>query len=94
MVLSLATLAACTPQPMTLERAERLCREELPLADGFAGTVGVGVGNTGARARGGITVTNAVLNPQSPSEFMADCVARQMENRPAPTTFGVTLGTG
>ncbi len=91
--LSLATLAACAPQPMTVERAERQCREELPLADGVSGNVGIGVGTGGVRTRTGITVTNAILNPQSDREFMAECIDRVMEGRPRPARFGITLGS-
>lgn len=83
---------ACAPVPMTPERAERLCREDAPLADGFAGRVGVGVGTGGAKARGGIVVTDRVFNPQTEEEFMRDCVARRLDGEPAPTRVGVTIG--
>ena len=77
---------------MTPERAERLCREEVGGADGVQGRVGVGVGTGGAKAKGSITVTNRVFNPQSDADFMRDCVARRLAGRPAPTTFGITVG--
>ena len=85
-------ISACAPVPMTLERAERLCRDEAPLADGVSGRVGVGVGTGGAKARGGIVVTDRVFNPQTEEEFMRDCIARRLNGEPQPTTFGVTIG--
>ena len=85
-------LAACAPQPMTPERAERLCREEAGLADGVQGTVGIGLGTGGPSGKAGITITNRVFNPQTEQEFMAECIARRMAGRPRPTTAGITLG--
>ena len=89
-----ALTVACTPTPMTPERAERECRRQVNEADGVFGQVGVGVGTGGTRAGGNITVTNRVLNPQTPEEFMADCTSRKLERRPEPTTFGISVGTG
>lgn len=89
---ALALLAACAPRPMTLDRAERTCREEARLADGVAGTVGIGVGTGGPRAKAGITLTNRVFNPQSEEDFVADCVDRLMSGQGKPTTVGVTVG--
>ncbi len=89
---ALVASVGCAPVPMTPERAEMLCREEAGLADGVRGTVGVGVGTGGAKAKGSITVTNRVLNPQSEEEFLADCIDRRLAGRPAPTTVGITIG--
>ena len=77
---------------MTLERADALCREELPRADGVSGTVGVGVGTGGPRAGGSVTIDNRVFNPQSEEEFLAECIARRMNGEPQPPRFGITLG--
>ena len=77
---------------MTPERAEALCREEVGQADGVSGRVGVGIGTGGPKAKGSITVTNRVLNPQSEEEFFAECIDRRLAGRPAPTTFGITIG--
>ncbi|MEL6587328.1 MAG: hypothetical protein AAFY65_13745 [Pseudomonadota bacterium] len=77
---------------MTPDRAERLCQQEVRQADGVSGSVGIGVGTGGARGKGEITVTNRILNPQSPEEFLADCIARRVAGRPEPTTFGITVG--
>ncbi|MDJ0630764.1 MAG: hypothetical protein QNJ44_21080 [Rhodobacter sp.] len=77
---------------MTPERAERLCREEAGLADGVRGTVGIGVGSGGPAGKAKITVTNRIFDPQSEAEFMAECIARRLEGRPAPTTAGITIG--
>ena len=78
---------------MTPEKAERICRKDVALADGFAGNVQVGVGTGGSRAGGSITVTNRILNPQTEEEFMRDCVARVLADKPGPTTFGISVGT-
>ena len=83
---------ACAPVPMSLERAETLCREEAGLADGVEGHVGIGVGSEGPAGKAGITVTNRILDPQTEAEFIADCVARRMAGEPKPTTVGVTIG--
>ncbi|MGB3408904.1 MAG: hypothetical protein WBA67_15590 [Jannaschia sp.] len=83
---------ACAPVPMSAERAQELCSRELRQADGVSGSIGVGIGSGGARARGGITVTNRVLNPQTPEDFLADCIARRVAGKPAPATFGLTVG--
>jgi len=85
-------ISACTPVPMTQERAARECASEAELADGVRGNVGVGIGNTGASGKAGITVTNRVFNPQSERDFMRECIARKMSGAPKPTTFGVTVG--
>ena len=91
-IFSVPLLAACAPDPMTLERADRLCREEAGLADGVQGYVGIGIGSDGPAGKGRITITNRVFDPQSEQEFMAECVARRMSGKPKPTTFGVNLG--
>lgn len=86
------TMIACAPVPMTPERAERICREDAGLADGFGGNVGIGVGTGGGSARGSITVTNAIVNPQSEAEFMQDCVTRVLNGERRPVTVGITIG--
>ncbi len=85
-------VSACAPVPMTLERADALCREELRGADGVTGKVGVGVGSGGVRAGGAVTVDSRVLNPQTEEEFLAECISRRVNGEPAPTRFGITLG--
>ncbi|WP_172299341.1 hypothetical protein [Pseudoruegeria sp. HB172150] len=85
-------LSACAPTPMTLERAERQCREEARLSDGVAGNVRVGVGSRGPSAGGSVTVTNRILSPQSQGDFMQECIARTMRGEPRPTTVGITIG--
>lgn len=85
-------ISACAPVPVTRERAQALCLGEVRDADGVSGYAGVGIGSSGGRAKGGIRVTNRVFNPQTEEEFLADCVARRLEGRPAPTQFGITLG--
>ncbi|MCK0168143.1 hypothetical protein MWU52_11315 [Jannaschia sp. S6380] len=88
----LPLLAACDPSPMTPDRAARACQAEVRQADGISGNVGAGVSNDGPVATGNITITNRVLNPQAPEDFLADCIARRTAGRPAPTTFGISLG--
>ncbi len=87
-----AGITACAPVPMTAERAEKLCREDIGLADGVQGTVGVGVGTGGGRAKGSITVTDRVFNPQSEQDYLRECVDRRLAGKPAPTRFGITIG--
>ena len=77
---------------MTLERAERICREELSLADGFEGRVSLGGGSEGASAKAGVTITNRIFSNQSEEEYFAECVEREMAGRPKPATFGLTIG--
>lgn len=88
--------AACAPVPVSPERAEALCRQEVGQADGVSGNVGVGVGvgggSSGAKAKGSITVTDRVFNPQTEQEFLAECIARRVNGEPAPTTVGITIG--
>ncbi|SDZ42609.1 hypothetical protein SAMN05444004_11430 [Jannaschia faecimaris] len=91
-LILLPLLAACAPVPMTPEKAARLCRAEIGQADGISGSVGAGVSNGGPVARGSITVTNRVLNPQTEAEFLEDCIARRVAGKPEPTTFGVSIG--
>ena len=92
-LLSLAALlGACAPKPVSPERAEALCRQDARGADGVSGNVGVGVGTGGARAKGSITIDSRVLNPQTEDEFLAQCIQRRIDGRPAPTRFGITLG--
>jgi len=84
--------SACAPVPVSLERADALCRDELREADGVTGNVGVGVGTGGVRAGGSVTVDSRVLNPQTEEEFLAECISRRVNGEPAPTRFGITLG--
>jgi hypothetical protein len=85
-------LAACAPVPVSPERAAQLCRDEVGLADGVQGYVGVGVGTGGGKAKGSITVTDRVFNPQSADEAFAACIDRRVNGKPQPTTFGITVG--
>lgn len=93
-LLAPVILSACASVPMTPERAERICRDDAGLADGFQGNAGVAIGTGGANARGGITVTNRILNPQSEEAFMRDCVARVLNGEGRAATFGITFGAG
>lgn len=97
MIRHLAYLApllalACAPVPMTRERAEQLCRDEVELADGVQTRVGIGIGTGGPRAKAGIIVTDRVFDPQSDEEFMAECIARRMAGAPTPTRTGIIIG--
>lgn len=92
MLITGLTLSACAPVPVTRDKAEALCLQEVRQADGVSGTVGVGVGTGGGKAKGSITVTDRVFNPQTEDEFMAECIDRRVSSKPAPTTFGITVG--
>ena len=85
-------LMACAPVPLTPEKAARQCRAEAGQADGISGSVGAGISNRGPVGTGSITITNRVFNPQTEAEFVAECIARRLEGRPEPTTFGITAG--
>ncbi|EPX81577.1 hypothetical protein [Litoreibacter arenae] len=85
-------MAACAPVPMSPERAARECRDEVGLADGVQGNIGVGVGTGGGKARGSITVTDKVFRPQSADAAFAECIDRKISGKPQPTTFGITIG--
>ncbi|WP_394197133.1 hypothetical protein [Litoreibacter albidus] len=88
----LLMLAACAPVPVSPERAAQQCREEVGLADGIQGNIGVGVGTGGGKARGSITITDKVFRPQSADDAFAECMDRKVTGKPQPTTFGVTIG--
>lgn len=92
LLISLLVLAACAPVPMTRERAEADCKREVGLADGVQGNVKVGVGTGGASGGVGIVITDRIFNPQTPEEFLAECVQRKMEGRPGRTTTGIRVG--
>jgi hypothetical protein len=77
---------------MNYERAEAQCLEDVRRADGVSGNVGVGVSNRGGRAKGSITVTDRVFNPQSEQDYLDECIARKVNGEPAPTRFGITIG--
>ncbi|SFR40839.1 hypothetical protein [Litoreibacter janthinus] len=85
-------LAACAPAPVSPERAAQLCREEVGLADGVQGNIGVGVGTGGGKARGSITVTDKVFKPQTADDAFSACIDRRVNGKPQPTTFGVKIG--
>lgn len=91
-VLAIGVVAGCSPAPVSSDRAARECRAEAPLADGFRGTAGVGVGSGGATGKAGMTVTNRIVSPQSEADYMAECIERRRTGAPAPVTFGVTVG--
>lgn len=69
-----------------------MCREEVELADGVQGNVGVGVGSGGGHVGGSITVTDKVFRPQSREQAFEECVDRRVNGKPQPTTFGITIG--
>lgn len=92
LLILLPAVAACAPVPISPERAARACQAEARQADGIFGSVGAGISNRGPRATGNITITNRVLNPQTPEDFVAECISRRVEGRPEPTTFGISVG--
>ena len=90
--LALVLAAGCAAQPMTRERAARLCADEARQADGISGRVGIGAGSGGGAAEGRLTITSDILDPQSEQEALEACIARRMagDYRP-PRRAGVTL---
>ncbi|MBF9035332.1 hypothetical protein HKCCE2091_13890 [Rhodobacterales bacterium HKCCE2091] len=88
---ALLALTACSDQVMSEARAERLCRDEARLADGFAGNVGVAGGTGGARAGGSITISNNILRPRDEAAVMESCIARRMAGRGGPGGFRLTV---
>jgi hypothetical protein len=90
--LALAILAGCAAQPMTRERAARLCADEARQADGISGSIGVGAGSEGAAAGGRLVITSAILDPQSEAEALERCIEARMAGtwRP-PRQSGLTL---
>jgi hypothetical protein len=63
-----ALVAGCAAQPMTRERAARLCADEARAADGISGSIGVGAGSEGGSAAGRLVITSAILDPQSEAD--------------------------
>jgi hypothetical protein len=82
--LALALVAGCAAQPMTRERAARLCEGEAREADGISGNVGFGVGSDGPVGGGSLRISSAILNPQSEADALQACIDRRMggDNRP------------
>ncbi|MFW5654337.1 MAG: hypothetical protein ACOCYW_01650 [Roseicyclus sp.] len=91
---ALALVAGCAAQPMTRASAERLCADEARLADGVAGSVGVGVSSDrGGMARGRLVVTSDVFDPRAEADALEACVARRMagDRSPEPRRPGFTI---
>ena len=87
-----AFLAGCAAQPMTRERAARLCADEARAADGISGSIGVGAGSEGGSASGRLVITSAILDPQSEADALEACIARRMAGGgDAPPRSGLTL---
>lgn len=89
---AVALVAGCAAQPMTRERAERLCADEARAADGVSGTIGVGGGSGGPTASGRLVVTSAILNPQSEADALDACINRRLSGGgDAPPQPGLTV---
>jgi hypothetical protein len=90
--LALVVAAGCAAQPMTRERAARLCADEARQADGISGRVGIGAGSEGGAAEGRLTITSDIFDPQSEQEALESCIARRMagDYRP-PRRTGLTV---
>ncbi len=87
-----ALVAGCAAQPMTRERAARLCADEARTADGISGMIGVGGGSAGPTAEGRLVITSAILDPQSESDALEACIARRMSGGgSAPPRAGLTV---
>ncbi len=81
-VAYLLPLAVAACAPMSVERAMSECESQVGLADGIGGHVSVGVGTGGTRTGASIVITNDILNPKTPEEFYAQCVARKSGQAP------------
>jgi hypothetical protein len=90
--LALVLAAGCAAQPMTRERAARLCADEARQADGISGRVGIGAGSEGGAAEGRLTITSDIFAPRSEQDAMEACIARRMagDYRP-PRRAGLTV---
>ena len=89
---AVALLVACAAQPMTRERAARLCADEARQADGISGSIGVGGGSEGPVAGGRLMITSAILDPQSEAEALGACIARRLAGGgDAPPRSGLTI---
>jgi hypothetical protein len=89
---TLALVAGCAAQPMTRERAARLCADEARAADGISGTIGAGTGSQGPSGGGRLVITSAILDPQPEAEALEICISRRMGGGgDAPRRPGVTL---
>lgn len=77
---------------MTEERAEKECRAKLGAEDGVQGKVVVGVGSSGPSAGIGIKINNRILDPQTPEEFLAECIDVKMGRKNASPEFGIRVG--
>jgi hypothetical protein len=90
--LALALVAGCAAQPMTRERAARLCADEARAADGISGSIGVGGGSEGPAAGGRLVITSAILNPRSEADALEACIERRMAGGgDAPPRSGLTI---
>lgn len=75
-IVSMMTLAvaACGPaRPVGETRAFATCSERARLADGVAGTVGIGAGSGGLATDLNLTVTNNVFRPRDPQIVYEQC---------------------
>ena len=92
-ILAAGLTVACTPAPMTPERAESLCAEQIGLSDGIEGAIHVGIGSSGSHAGASITLTRRIFAPQTEDEFMAECVERLLDEKPAPIQLEVSASS-
>ncbi len=75
MPIALAALVACTPAPVTPERAAEICEERARAAQGPTGSVTLGSNsNTGNFARGEIGVTSDFIAGRDPVAVYEACV--------------------
>jgi hypothetical protein len=75
LALPLLALVACTPVPVSPERAAEICEEKARAAQGPTGRVSVGTNsNTGANAGIEIGVTSDFLTGRDPLDVYTECV--------------------
>ena len=90
--LAFSLVAGCAAQPMTRDRAARLCADEARAADGITGNIGVGGGSGGAAAGGRLVITSAIVDPRTEAEALQTCIDRRMAGGgAAPPRSGFTI---
>ena len=74
-VCALAVLSACTPRPVSPERAADICEERAQKAQGVTGEVGIGVNsNSGAFSSLKLGVSSDYLQGRDPQIVYERCV--------------------
>ena len=94
-VLAIAGLAAaCSSEPVSLERAKEMCMEPARKAQAPTGSVGFGVdSNDGFFSQFKLEVTGDYLSGRSPDEVFEECVVERSGTIPDQTYTDITGGS-